>query len=106
MPHTRVENYSCLNVPNMADTRTTALMAEPTLNEAVAAVFTEEEHAALKTNLRSEQIAQAKYLRDHPEIHEAVQEALARVLQAQPEDPVAFLTQYFMSEEFLHQRPQ
>ncbi|CAJ1007681.1 putative Dpy-30 motif/Regulatory subunit of type II PKA R-subunit [Leishmania naiffi] len=84
----------------MADRATAALMAEPTLKEAAAAVFNEEECTALKTNL---QIAQAKYLRAHPEIHKAVQEGLARVLQSQPEDPVAFLTQYFMSEEFLHQ---
>ncbi|AIN97499.1 hypothetical protein LPMP_200070 [Leishmania panamensis] len=88
----------------MADHATAALMAEPTLKEAAAAVFNEEECTALKANLRAEQIAQAKYLRAHPEIHKAVQEGLARVLQSQPEDPVTFLTQYFLSEEFLHQR--
>ncbi|KAG5467704.1 hypothetical protein GH5_01774 [Leishmania sp. Ghana 2012 LV757] len=86
----------------MADPTAATLMAEPTLKEAAAAVFSEEERAVLKVNLRSEQVAQAKYLRAHPEVHEAVQEGLARVLQAQPEDPVAFLTEYFMSEEFLH----
>lgn len=78
-------------------------MAEPTLKEAAAAVFSEEERTALKSNLRSEQIAQAKYLRSHPEVHAAVQEGLARVLQEQPQDPVAYLTAYFTSEEFLKQ---
>ncbi|KAG5468112.1 hypothetical protein LSCM1_02083 [Leishmania martiniquensis] len=88
----------------MADPTAARLMAEPTLKEAATAVFSEEERTALKTNLRSEQISQAKYLRAHPEVHKAVQEGLARVLQAQPEDPVAFLTEYFMSEDFLRPR--
>ncbi|GET92115.1 hypothetical protein, conserved [Leishmania tarentolae] len=101
-----MESYSCSNVPNMEDPTITTLMAEPTLSEAAAAVFSEEERSALKANLRSEQIAQAMYLRNHPEIHQALQEALAKVLRAQPEDPVTFLIQYFMSEKFLRQRPQ
>ncbi|KAK7196648.1 Dpy-30 motif/Regulatory subunit of type II PKA R-subunit [Novymonas esmeraldas] len=90
----------------MADVNTATLMAEPSLREAAAAVFSEEERTVIKDNLRSEQVAQAKYLRAHPEVHRAVQEGLARVLKAQPDDPVAFLTEYFTSDDLLAQQPQ
>ncbi|KAG5493791.1 hypothetical protein JKF63_01623 [Porcisia hertigi] len=99
--HMGINSDSYFNVQIMADAMTTALMAEPTLEEAAVAVFNEKECMALKSNLRSEQIAQAKYLRAHPEIHKAVQEGLSRVLLAQPKNPLDFLIQYFASEEFL-----
>ncbi|KPI86225.1 hypothetical protein ABL78_4698 [Leptomonas seymouri] len=78
------------------------LMATPTLLEAAKAVFSDEERETLKENLRTEQVAQAKYLREHPEVRESLQEGLRRVLQDQPEDPVATLTAYFASAEFLN----
>lgn len=80
------------------------LMAPPTLSEAAKAVFSEEERQTLKDNLRTEQIAQAKYLRDHPEVREGLQEGLRRVLQSQPEDPVAALVAYLTSDEFVNYR--
>lgn len=76
-------------------------MTAPTLSEAARAVFNDEEREALKENLRSEQVAQAKYLRAHSEIRESLQEGLRRVLQERPEDPIAALTAYFTSAEFV-----
>jgi hypothetical protein len=78
------------------------LMAAPSLSEAARAVFSDEECNTLRDNLHSEQIAQARYLRAHPEIRESLQEGLRRVLQSQPADPVAALVAYFSSEEFTH----
>lgn len=78
-----------------------SLMQDPTLPEATAAVFTEEQRQELKSRLRSAQIDQSKYLRTHPEIQEAMQLALSKVLEAQPEAPLEYLVDYFTSDEFV-----
>ncbi|KPA82011.1 hypothetical protein ABB37_03187 [Leptomonas pyrrhocoris] len=86
----------------MSNLDPTGLMAAPTLSEAVSAVFSEQEREALKSNLQTEQVAQAKYLRAHPEVSRSLQEGLRRVLQTQPDNPVAALTEYFTSAEFMN----
>lgn len=71
----------------------------PTVNEAANALFTSEEKAKLRSNLIEEQIRQAKYLREHPEIDHLLQIAIGKLVKDQPEDPVQYLTSFFSDND-------
>lgn len=78
----------------------TPQLQQPTVREAADAVFLPEEKQKLKENLIEEQIQQARYLREHPEIERVLRQAISKLAQEQPEDPVAALTA-FLSDENL-----
>lgn len=74
-------------------------VVSPSVNEAVNALFNNEEKQKLRTNLIEEQIKQAKYLREHPEINHLLQIAIGKLVKDQPEDPVVYLTSFFADQD-------
>ena len=73
--------------------------AEPTLGEAANFLFTAEERAKVQSNITEARIAQGKYLRDHPEVGEALSIAFDQLLRAQPADAEKFLTDFFANTD-------
>ncbi|CAD2216955.1 hypothetical protein ADEAN_000443300 [Angomonas deanei] len=71
----------------------------PALKEAVDAVFTPEEKQKLKENLIEEQINQAKYLQQHPEIETVFKVALSELVKKQPENCVEFFCNYLATND-------
>lgn len=85
--------------PNFLPTSRIKNIVSPTVNEAADALFTPEEKDRLRSNLIEEQIRQAKYLREHPEVDHLLQIAIGKLVKDQPEDAVGYLTNFFSEND-------
>lgn len=73
--------------------------SDPSLKTAVETLFTPEEKEKLRANLIERQIAQAKYLREHPEISSVMRSAISQLVKDKPADPILYLTDYFLTHD-------
>lgn len=74
-------------------------VVSPSIDEAASALFNDKEKERLRKNLIEEQIKQAKYMREHPEINHLMQIAIGKLVKDQPEDPVGYLTSFFADQD-------
>lgn len=72
---------------------------QPTLRQAINAVFSADEKKQLRESMINEQIAQGKYLRDHPEIDHILRMAIGDLVREHPDDAIGFLRKYFAEQD-------